>query len=98
MLKISKQIDSNIIENLKDIKCFPIFTSTEISQPKNKKTYIIGDAFFAFPPTFAQGASQSIYTSHQEKEPCMTGVQSSNKELLQIDRDSACAACLDACF
>ena len=63
--EISKQIDTNIIQNLKDIKCFPIFTSTEISQPKNKKTYIIGDAFFAFPPTFAQGASQSIEVAHE---------------------------------
>ena len=63
--EISKQIDTNIIQNLKDIKCFPIFTSTEISQPKNKKTYIIGDAFFAFPPTFAQGASQSIEVAYE---------------------------------
>jgi len=65
LLEISKQIDSNIIENLKDIKCFPIFTSTEILQSKNKNTYIIGDAFFAFPPTFAQGASQSIEVAHE---------------------------------
>ena len=65
LLEISKQIDSNIIENLKDIKCFPIFTSTEILQSKNKNTYIIGDAFFAFPPTFAQGASQSIEVVHE---------------------------------
>ena len=65
LLEISKQVDSNIIENLKDIKCFPIFVSTEISQPKNKNIHIIGDAFFAFPPTFAQGASQSIEVAHE---------------------------------
>ena len=64
LLDISKQIDSNIIENLKDIKCFPIFVSTEISQPKNKNTFLIGDAFFTFPPTFAQGTSQSIEVAH----------------------------------
>ena len=46
LLKISKQIDSNIIENLKDIKCFPIFVSTEIFQPKKDNIFIIGDAFF----------------------------------------------------
>ena len=63
--EISKQVDSNIIENLKDIKCFPIFTSNEIFQPKNKNTHVIGDAFFAFPPTFAQGASQSIEVAHE---------------------------------
>ena len=65
LLEISKQIDTNIIENLKNIKCFPIFVSTEISQPKNKNTFVIGDAFFAFPPTFAQGASQSIEVAHE---------------------------------
>jgi len=65
LLKISKQIDSNIIENLKDIKCFPIFVSTEIFQPKKDNIFIIGDAFFAFPPTFAQGASQSIEVAHE---------------------------------
>jgi salicylate hydroxylase len=65
LLEISKQVDSNIIENLKDIKCFPIFSSTEISQPKNKNIFVIGDAFFAFPPTFAQGASQSIEVAHE---------------------------------
>ena len=65
LLEISKQVDTNIIENLKDIKCFPIFVSTEILQSKNKNTYIIGDAFFAFPPTFAQGASQSIEVAHE---------------------------------
>jgi len=63
--QISKQIDVNIIENLKEIKCFPIFISTEIPQPKNENTFLIGDAFFAFPPTFAQGASQSLEVAHE---------------------------------
>ena len=65
LLEISRQIDVNIIKNLKDIKFFPIFTSTEISQPNNKNIYIVGDAFFTFPPTFAQGASQSIEVAHE---------------------------------
>ena len=65
LLEIAKQIDKNIIENLKDIKCFPIFVSTKISQPKNKNIFLVGDAFFAFPPTFAQGASQSIEVAHE---------------------------------
>ena len=65
LLEISKQIDANIVENLREIKCFPIFVSTEIPQPKNKNTLLIGDAFFAFPPTFAQGASQSIEVAHE---------------------------------
>jgi len=65
LLKISKQVDPNIIQKLKDIKCFPIFVSSEIFQPKNKNIFLIGDAFFAFPPTFAQGASQSIEVAHE---------------------------------
>ena len=63
--KMSKQIDPDIIKNLKNIKCFPVFVSTEIYQPINKNIFLIGDAFFAFPPTFAQGASQSIEVAHE---------------------------------
>ena len=63
--EISKQVDADIIKNLKDIRCFPIFVSSEIHQPINKNTFLIGDAFFAFPPTFAQGASQSIEVAHE---------------------------------
>ena len=62
---ISKQIDPDIINNLKDIRCFPVFVSSKIYQPINKNTFLIGDAFFAFPPTFAQGASQSIEVAHE---------------------------------
>ena len=63
--EISKQIDSDIVKNLKDIKCFPIFVSSEVHQPTNNNTFLIGDAFFALPPTFAQGASQSIEVAHE---------------------------------
>jgi len=63
--EISKQVDPDIIKNLKDIRCFPIFVSSELHQPLNKNTFLIGDAFFAFPPTFAQGASQSIEVAHE---------------------------------
>ena len=63
--EISKQIDPDIIRNLKDIRCFPVFVSSEIHQPINKNIFLIGDAFFAFPPTFAQGASQSIEVAHE---------------------------------
>ena len=63
--EISKQIDPNIINNLKDIRCFPIFVSSEVHQPISKNTFLIGDAFFALPPTFAQGASQSIEVAHE---------------------------------
>ena len=62
--EISKQVDPDIIKNLKDIKCFPVFVSSEIYQPINENIFLIGDAFFTLPPTFAQGASQSIEVAH----------------------------------
>ena len=92
LLEITKQIDSNIIKNLKDIKCLPIFTSTEIFEPKNKNTYVIGDAFFAFPPTFAQGASQSIEVAHELYKNFENENNQFNKERIKrtkmIDRKS----------
>jgi len=63
--EISKQIDPDIVKNLKDIRCFPIFVSSKEFQPVTKNTFFIGDAFFALPPTFAQGASQSIEVAHE---------------------------------
>jgi len=32
---------------------------------QNKNIHLIGDAFFAFPPSFAQGASQSIEGAYE---------------------------------
>ena len=58
--EISKQIKPEKLKNLKDIKCFPIFVSEKIYNLENKNIFLIGDAFFTFPPTFAQGTSQSI--------------------------------------
>ncbi|MDA9769063.1 FAD-dependent monooxygenase [Candidatus Pelagibacter sp.] len=63
--EISEQVAPEIIKNLKSIKCFPIFVSSDVYEPKNKNTFLIGDAFFALPPTFAQGASQSIEVAHE---------------------------------
>ena len=65
MSEISKQVAPETINNLRSIKCFPIFVSSNVYEPKNKNTFIIGDAFFALPPTFAQGASQSIEVAHE---------------------------------
>ena len=92
LFEISKQVDRNIVENLRDIKCFPVFVSTEIFQPKNKNTYIIGDAFFTFPPTFAQGASQSIEVAHELYKNFENRNDHFNKERIKrtkmIDRKS----------
>ena len=92
LLEISKQVDPNIIKNLKDIKCFPIFVSSEIFQSKNKNIFLIGDAFFAFPPTFAQGASQSIEVAHELYKNFENENNHFNKERIKrtkmIDRKS----------
>ena len=52
------------IDNLKGLKIFPIFVSNNFYKfPKN--IHSIGDAFFAVPPSFAQGASQSIEGAYE---------------------------------
>ena len=35
-------MEPEILNNLKDIKCFPIFVSKEIYHPKNKNIFLIG--------------------------------------------------------
>jgi salicylate hydroxylase len=57
--KLQNIISVNIIDNLNNFKCFPVFVSKGYLKPANN-IFLIGDAFFAFPPSFAQGASQSI--------------------------------------
>ena len=73
LTNLSNQIDQNILKNLKNIKCFPIFTSKKIYKPKQKNIFLIGDAFFAFLPTFAQGASQSIEVAFELYESLKNG-------------------------
>ena len=50
-------------ENLTKIKAFPIFTNNKIPIINQKNIFLTGDALFAFPPSFAQGASQGIETT-----------------------------------
>ena len=63
--ELSGQIDQNILENINNIKCFPIFISNKIYDQQHKNIFLIGDAFFASPPSFAQGASQSIESAFE---------------------------------
>ena len=64
MSQISSKSDLNLTELVNEVKCFPIFVSKKIKIPSNKKIFLIGDAFFSFPPSFAQGASQSIESAN----------------------------------
>ena len=53
------------LDGIKELKIFPVFVSNNFFKTKNKNIHFIGDAFFAFPPSFAQGASQSIEGAYQ---------------------------------
>jgi salicylate hydroxylase len=57
--KLQNEFSTTVIENINNIKCFPVFVSKGYLKP-GKNIFLLGDAFFAFPPSFAQGASQSI--------------------------------------
>tara|TARA_B100002052_G_scaffold272559_1_gene274309 strand:- start:376 stop:1509 length:1134 start_codon:yes stop_codon:yes gene_type:complete len=62
---ISSKSNLDLTKQVKDIKCFPIFVSKKVQIPEIKKVFLIGDAFYSFPPSFAQGASQSIEAANE---------------------------------
>ena len=63
--QISSKSNLNLTGLVKEIKCFPIFVSKKIQIPKLKNIFLTGDAFYSFPPSFAQGASQSIEAANE---------------------------------
>ena len=63
--QISSKSNINLSEQVKEIKCFPIFVSKKIQIPESKNIFLMGDAFYSFPPSFAQGASQSIEAANE---------------------------------
>ena len=48
-----------------NLKSWPIYTSSKPIKSILKKVFYIGDAFYTFPPTLAQGASQSIESAKE---------------------------------
>ena len=54
-----------MFEDLKELKMFPVFISNNFYEPQHSSIHLIGDAFFAYPPSFAQGASQSIEGAYE---------------------------------
>ena len=56
------------IENIISTKSFPVCVSKKLDTPKQDKVFFVGDALYTFPPSFAQGASQSIESSHEAFE------------------------------
>ncbi len=57
--------NKEFFHNLEKLKIFPIFVSHNFYNFQNNNIHSIGDAFFAFPPSFAQGASQSIEGAYE---------------------------------
>ena len=58
-------INKKFFDNIEDLKVFPVFVSRDFFKVKKNNIHLIGDAFFAFPPSFAQGASQSIEGAYE---------------------------------
>jgi len=56
--------NNDFFEDLKELKIFPVFVGDNFYKSQNN-IHLIGDAFFAFPPSFAQGASQSIEGAYE---------------------------------
>ena len=48
-----------------ELKSWPIYTSDKPIKSIYKNVFYIGDAFYTFPPTFAQGASKSIEAANE---------------------------------
>ncbi len=53
------------LNEIKQLKIFPVFVSNSFLKFKNDNIHFIGDALFAFPPSFAQGASQSLEGAYE---------------------------------
>ena len=58
-----KKYLSNLLNG--DLKSWSIYTSSKPVKSNLENVFYIGDAFYAFPPTLAQGASQSIESAKE---------------------------------
>ena len=65
ILNIAPLEMKEFFSKIEQLKVFPIFVSKNFFKAKNHNIQFIGDAFFAFSPSFAQGASQSIESAYE---------------------------------
>ena len=65
VLKNIPQESKKFFDEIKQLRIFPVFVTDHFFEIKKNNIYPIGDAFFAFPPSFAQGASQSIEGAYE---------------------------------
>ena len=59
------QLSKEFFDTINDLKIYPIFVSHNFFEFNNNNIHLVGDAFFAFSPSFAQGASQSIEGAYE---------------------------------
>ncbi len=73
-LRSSLQKTSQIsFENLSELKSFPVYVSSKFPSLNDQNIFLSGDALFTFPPSFAQGASQSIETANDILKSILNG-------------------------
>mgnify|MGYP005747796543 CR=1 FL=1 len=58
-------LNKKFFDSINNLKIYPVFVSRDFFEVNNNNIHLIGDAFFAFPPSFAQGASQSIEGAYE---------------------------------
>ena len=81
--KLNQKISASLFESLQNVKVFPVFVSKNFyNTPQN--IFLVGDAFFALSPSFAQGASQSIEGSYELYESIINNVNFHNKRMQRI--------------
>ncbi len=48
-----------------DLRSWPLYSTSQVVPSSNNKVFYIGDAFYAFLPTLAQGGGQSIESAYE---------------------------------
>ncbi len=72
------------VENLSELKSFPVYVSSDFPSLNKKNIFLSGDALFTFPPSFAQGASQSIETANDILKSISSGTNEFYQERIRI--------------
>ncbi len=71
------------LENLSELKSFPVYVSSDFPSLNKKNIFLSGDALFTFPPSFAQGASQSIETANDILKSILSGTNEFYQERIR---------------
>jgi len=71
------------LKNLSELKSFPVHASSDFPSLNKKNVFLSGDALFTFPPSFAQGASQSIETANDILKSILNGTNEFYQERIR---------------